>query len=136
MAVSQEKEKKLKKWMERLGIQEDDLVEKFILGSGKGGQKVNKTASCVYLKHLPSQIEVKCQHSRSRAINRFLARQKLCEQIAEKIEGEKTERKQAIEKLRHQKKRRSRRLKKKILEEKKKHSEIKLLRKPPSSDDH
>src|SRR6185436_10588305 len=44
-----------------LGIHESDLIEKFILGSGKGGQKVNKTSSCVYLKHIPTGIEVKCQ---------------------------------------------------------------------------
>jgi len=67
--------------MKQLGIDEDDLIEKFILGSGKGGQKVNKTSSCVYLKHLPTGIEVKCQQGRSRELNRYVARYELCEKF-------------------------------------------------------
>ena len=63
--------------MERLGIFEKDLIEKFILGSGSGGQKINKTSSCVYLKHLPTGIEVKCQGTRSRDLNRLYARREL-----------------------------------------------------------
>ncbi|MGE0199022.1 MAG: peptide chain release factor-like protein [Simkaniaceae bacterium] len=131
MTVSKEKQEALKKRMEALGIHEEDLIEKFILGSGSGGQKVNKTSSCVYLKHLPTKIEVKCQQERSREMNRFLARRELCDQIAEKLHQEKTARKREIEKIRQQKKRRSRRLQKKILEEKRKRSETKSLRKKP-----
>ncbi len=52
--------------MMRLGISENDLVEKFILGSGSGGQKINKTSSCVYLKHIASGIEVKFQRKNAR----------------------------------------------------------------------
>ena len=77
--VSQAKREELEARMERLGIREDELVEKFILGSGRGGQKVNKTSSCVYLKHEPSGLEVKCQRCRSRELNRFHARRELCE---------------------------------------------------------
>ena len=131
MTVSKEKQEALKKRMEALGIHEEDLIEKFILGSGSGGQKVNKTSSCVYLKHLPTKIEIKCQQERSREMNRFLARRELCDQIAEKLHQEKTARKREIEKIRQQKKRRSRRLQKKILEEKRKRSETKSLRKKP-----
>ena len=129
MAVTKEKQKALKTLMKKLGIEEKDLVEKFIIGSGKGGQKINKTASCVYLKHLPSKLEVKCQKNRSQTLNRYMAREELCKQVAEKIHGEKTKRLAEREKLRRQKQRRTRRQKAKILEDKKKHSEIKKARK-------
>lgn len=135
MPIKKEKLDALHKKMEELGIYEDDLIEKFILGSGKGGQKMNKTASCVYIKHIPTQIEVKCQRDRSREMNRFLARRELCEQITEKILQEKTAKQQMIEKIRRQKKRRSRKAKEKILQEKKKRSEIKSLRIQPRGDD-
>jgi protein subunit release factor B len=95
MSITKEKWKALREQMEKLSIQEEDLREKFILGSGSGGQKLNKTSSCVYLKHLPSNIEVKCQQERSREVNRFLARQELCNQVAEKIYQEETKRKKA-----------------------------------------
>ena len=65
MPLSKEKKSDLEERMEKLKIFEDDLIEKFILGSGSGGQKVNKTSSCVYLKHLPTGIEVKCQQART-----------------------------------------------------------------------
>ncbi len=129
MPVSPEKKRALARRMEELGITDNDLTEKFILGSGKGGQKVNKTASCVYLKHLPTGIEVKCQQERSRELNRYLARRELCEKIAYEIHQEKTKKRKEMEKIRQQKKRRSRRLKQKILEDKKKHSEVKKMRK-------
>lgn len=129
MPVSKEKKSALEKRMEQLNIYEEDLIEKFILGSGSGGQKMNKTSSCVYLKHLPTGIEVKCQEDRLREMNRFFARRELCEKIAYKIHQEKTKKQKEREKIRQQKKRRSRRLKQKILEEKKKHSQTKTLRK-------
>lgn len=65
--------------MEALGILEEDLEERFVLGSGSGGQKINKTSSCVYLKHLPTGREVNCQETRSREKNREIARIRLCE---------------------------------------------------------
>ncbi len=129
MPVSYEKKRTLAKRMDELGVIDSDLIEKFILGSGKGGQKVNKTASCVYLKHLPTGIEVKCQQERSQELNRYIARRELCEKIAYEIHQEKTKKRREMEKIRQQKKRRSRRLKQKILEDKKKHSEIKKMRK-------
>ena len=128
MPVTKEKRKTLEKRMEELEIYEEDLIEKFILGSGSGGQKINKTSSCVYLKHIPTGIEIKCQQDRSREMNRFFARRDLCEKIAAKIHGEKTKKEREIQKIRQQKKRRSRKVKQKVLEEKKKHSEVKSLR--------
>jgi peptide chain release factor len=128
MSVSKEKEIELKERMLELGIKDEDLIEKFILGSGKGGQKINKTSSCVYLKHIPTGIEIKCQQDRSRAMNRFYARRELCERLEQLLFKEKSEKQKAIEKVRRQKKRRSRRQQEKMLEGKRRHSEIKTLR--------
>ncbi len=75
--VSEEKRKWLQEKMEALSISEKDLEEKFIRSSGKGGQKVNKSSSCVYLKHLPTGIEVKWMTERSQGLNRYLARREL-----------------------------------------------------------
>lgn len=132
--VSSEKQRALGERMARLGLAEDDLVEKFILGSGSGGQKVNKTASCVYLQHVPTRIEIKCQRSRSRSLNRHLARQELCDRVEEKILGEKSKRRQEQEKIRRQKRRRSRRAKDRMLEQKHKQSEKKDRRRPVKAD--
>ena len=107
-AVTPKKLKQLQEKMKTLGIREEDLTERFILGSGHGGQKVNKTASSVYLKHVPSGLEVKCQESRSRELNRFLARRQLCEKYAVEVLGQQGERDLEIDKIRRQKKRRTR----------------------------
>lgn len=123
------KEQELADRMERLGIREEDLIEKFILGSGSGGQKINKTSSCVYLKHLPTGLEVKCQKDRSRELNRLFARRELCDKLEEALFKEKSKKRQAIEKIRRQKRRRSRRAQEKILASKKHRSAIKNLRK-------
>ncbi len=111
--IRKEKQEELQKRMEILGIKEEDLLEKFVLGSGKGGQKVNKTSSCVYLKHLPTQVEVKCQKDRSREMNRFFARRELCDQLEGKAGGV-TKKQKEIEKIRKQKQRRARKGKVKI----------------------
>ncbi len=132
--VSKDKQEELTKRMLLLGIQESDLIEKFILGSGSGGQKINKTSSCVYLKHIPSGIEIKCQQERSRDLNRFLARRELCRRIEEKDQKILSEKEQAIDKIRRQKKRRTRRSQENVLEGKKEHSKTKNLRKIPKVD--
>lgn len=135
MFITKENEDKLLLKMQELNIDERDLIEKFILGSGKGGQKMNKTSSCVYLKHLPTGIEIKCQKGRSREANRFFARRELCEKIEEIVFQKASKKKQEEEKIRRQKKTRSRKQKKKMLEAKKEHGKIKQLRQRPSKDD-
>lgn len=115
--------------LNRLEIKDEDLIEKFILGSGSGGQKINKTASTVYLKHLPTGIEVKCGRERSRDLNRFLARKELCDKLEKKLLGEQSAKDKELAKIRKQKKRRSRRSQQKVLEEKKQLSEKKQHRK-------
>ena len=129
--ITKEKRDALAARMERIGIKEGDLIEKFVLGSGKGGQKINKTASCVYLKHVPTGIQIKCQKERSRELNRFLARRELCTKIEERLFQEKSEKQHQIEKIRRQKQRRSRKQKEKMLKEKKQRSSLKTLRKTP-----
>ncbi|MFN3739952.1 MAG: peptide chain release factor family protein [Thermodesulfovibrionales bacterium] len=101
-AVSEEKNRWLKGKMQSLNIKEGDIVEKFVRSSGRGGQKVNKTATCVYLKHIPTGIEVKCMETRSQSINRFLARRELIWRI-EELYGLRSSRKDKLEKIRKQK---------------------------------
>ena len=119
---------KLNARMEKLQILEADLEENFIRGSGSGGQKINKTSSCVQLNHAPSGIEIRCQKTRSQADNRFWARRDLCERIEEKTIGEKSTKQQSFEKVRRQKRRRSRRAKAKMLDAKTKQGSKKKLR--------
>ncbi len=125
----------LEEEMKKYQIFEDDLTEKFILGSGSGGQKINKTNSCVYIKHLPTKIEVKCQKTRSREANRFHARRELLEKIKEQIFKEETKRKKEADKIRKQKKRRSRKVQEKMLEDKRQRSQTKQKRVKPTSED-
>jgi len=107
-AVSEEKNRWLNAKMALLGVGEQDLDERFVHASGRGGQHVNKSSSCVYLKHLPSGLEVKCMESRSQSLNRFLARRYLLEKV-EALNGGSTKKDLAAEKLKRQKARRKRR---------------------------
>lgn len=131
MIITKEKLDALAERMKRCSLREQDLIEKFILGSGKGGQKINKTASCVYLKHRPTGIEVKCQRERSRALNRYIARSEMCEKLESKNFFEKSEKQMAMEKIRRQKRRRTRRQQEKTLAGKKLRSALKISRRPP-----
>jgi len=129
-SVSPLKDKQLKEKMESLNVREDDIEESFIRSSGKGGQHVNKTSTCVYLKHIPTGIEVKCQEERSQALNRYRARVILTNKIEQIVKGKKSEEIQRIEKIRRQKRKRSKRAKEKMLAEKKITGEKKRLRGP------
>lgn len=114
--------------MERLGIKESDIVERFVHSGGPGGQNVNKTSTCVYLKHVPTGIEVKCQRERSQALNRFLARRILINKIENMILGRQSEERRHIEKIRRQKRKRSKRAQEKVLHLKHLRSEKKKSR--------
>lgn len=127
--VSEAKQRALLERCARLGVREADLEERFVRSSGAGGQNVNKVSTCVVLRHGPSGIEVKCQQTRSQAMNRFLARRLLCERLETKILGRRSAEQQQREKIRRQKRRRSRRAKEKMLAEKHHRSDIKQLRK-------
>lgn len=126
--VSIEKERSLQDKIHRLGIEESDIIERFVRSSGPGGQNVNKTSTCVYLKHLPTGIEVKCQKGRSQALNRFLARRILVDKIEAVILEKKSEEQRRTEKIKRQKRKRSKRAKEKILREKHLRSEKKESR--------
>lgn len=65
----------------RLGINPNDVEERFIRGSGPGGQKINKTSSTVNLRHEPTGIEVRCQAERSQSANRERAWLELCTKL-------------------------------------------------------
>jgi protein subunit release factor B len=106
--VSEEKNRWLKERMEALGINEKEIEEKFVRSSGRGGQKVNKTSSCVYLKHIPTGIEVKCMKGRSQSLNRFLARRELVKRI-EKLSGQLTLNDMQMIKMKRQKAKREKR---------------------------
>ena len=132
-SISRDKEKALKTKMDLLGIKETDLEEKFIRSGKSGGQNVNKVSSCVYLKHKPTGIEVKCQEERSQILNRFFARRILVNKVESLVLGRKAEARKEIEKIRRQKRKRSRRAKEKMLRDKKMRSEKKDLRKSPEN---
>lgn len=125
---------KIKASLVRAGVDDADLDERFVLGSGSGGQKVNKTSSTVVLRHLPTRTVVKCQATRSREVNRWIARRLLAERLLEQVEGERSARRQAAEKIRRQKRRRSRRQKARMLDEKRAHGERKAARRPVELD--
>jgi protein subunit release factor B len=100
--VSEEKSRWLQERMEAVGVREEDMEEKFIRSSGSGGQKVNKTSTCVYLRHIPTGIEVKCMKERSQPLNRFLARRELLEKVS-KVSGQTTSADIKMGKIRRQK---------------------------------
>lgn len=127
--VTPGKEKKLKDRMHSLGVREKDIEERFIRSGGRGGQHVNKVSTCVYLKHIPTGIEVKCDRERSQSLNRFLARRLLLDKIERLRHHRESEEKKRIAKIRRQKRKRSKRAKEKILAGKRKQSEKKSLRK-------
>jgi protein subunit release factor B len=109
LPVTQKKQDELEARMARLGLREEHIREKYVRSSGPGGQKVNKTATCVYLKHVPSGLEVKMQRERSQALNRYYARKRLCELLEQEQLGGKSPAALKSEKIRKQKQRRRRR---------------------------
>lgn len=123
-----DKLEKLKQRMEVLLIHENDLLEKFILGTGSGGQKINKTNSCVFLKHLPSGIQIKCQKFRSRESNRLEALAELCDRIEKIHQREEQAKLAAKEKKRRQTRKRTKAGQELVLKAKKSQSQKKRLR--------
>ena len=94
-----------------LGTRRADVEERFIRGSGPGGQKINKTSSTVWLRHGPTGVEARCQRERSQSANRELAWSELVEKLeararakkAAVVEARETERRRTRQKSRGQK---------------------------------
>lgn len=129
--VSESKRRELMDKMEKAGMKESDLEEHFIRSGGPGGQHVNKTSTCVVLRHIPTGLEVRCQQERSQSMNRFLARRMLAEKMEQVIQGRASEEAARRAKIRRQKARRSRKTQAKILADKRQHAEKKRLRRRP-----
>jgi protein subunit release factor B len=126
--VSTRKEELLAERMRALGVHAGDIEESFVRAGGSGGQKVNKTSSCVVLMHRPTGLQVKCQTERSQALNRFLARRLLLDKIERAQRGVATLEQDRVEKIRRQKRRRSRRAKQRMLADKAHQGQKKELR--------
>ena len=114
--------------MNQLGIDEVDLEETFNRSSGPGGQNVNKVSTAVTLRHRPSGITVTVQDSRSQAVNRKLARERLLDAIESAREKRRAAEIAEREKARRRKSPRPAALKRKILESKRKRGELKKQR--------
>jgi protein subunit release factor B len=95
--------------IDKLGINLEDIEEKYVKGSGRGGQKLNKASNAVQLKHLPTGKMVKCQRERLQSMNRILALRELLDKLNPESESEKKS-----EKIRKQKNRRYKRAVKKL----------------------
>jgi protein subunit release factor B len=134
--VSGEKVEALTRRLHALGIHEADLDESFVHAGGKGGQNVNKVATCVVLVHRPTRTMVKCQQERSQGLNRYLARKLLADKIESARLGAASRQEQEAARIRRQKRRRSRRARNRMLADKHARSEVKAARGRVTRDDH
>src|SRR5947199_1839294 len=105
----------LEQRMKALEVPESDLEEMVVRAGGAGGQKVNKSSSCVMLLHRPTGLRVKCQTTRHQALNRFLARRLLLDKIERMQKGFLESERSRLQKIRRQKRKRSRRAKERLL---------------------
>ena len=134
MPLFGEKARELEERLARLGVRAEDLDESFVHSGGKGGQNVNKVATCVVLVHRPTGIAVKCQRERTQGANRLVARRMLADKIEEMRLGAASKRQQEAERIRRQKRRRGRRAKQRMLRDKHAQSDKKALRGPVRDD--
>jgi len=126
--VSSDKANALRLRMAALHIEEEDLEESFVRSGGKGGQNVNKVATCVVLVHRPTGTSIKCQQERTQGLNRYLARKLLADRIEAAQLGRQSQQQQEAERIRRQKRRRSRRAKNRMLADKHAQGAKKALR--------
>ncbi len=110
MSNNPQKQQELEERLGALRIRREEVIEKFVRSAGPGGQKVNKTSSAVYLRHLPTGIEIKMQQDRSQAVNRFLAWRLLADKVEARQSGKDPQEAEA-DRIRKQKQRRLRKSK-------------------------
>ena len=115
MGPKKEKIEALEKKITKLGIKKQDFEFKFIKASGRGGQKVNKSSSAVFVKHVKTGLFVKYGKDRSQYINKFFALRLLVEKLEDKIHGKNNRELKKIEKLKKQKQRRKKRARQKTI---------------------
>lgn len=120
--------------LDALGILAADVDERFVRGSGPGGQKINKTSSTVWLRHRPTQIEVRVQRERSQATNRELAWEELCGKIEASVQAAAAAQRSAAEKIRRQKRGKSRAQKARMVASKRHRSQVKSQRSRPADE--
>lgn len=111
---SEKKLAALEQKLVELGIRKTDLEEKFIKASGRGGQKVNKSSSAVFIRHKDTGLSVKVGRHRSLHLNRFLALRALAEKIEAHQTGQDPAQTKQNQKIRRQKQRRKRKIRKKL----------------------
>ncbi len=111
-----------------LGVRPDEVSERFIRGTGAGGQKINKTSSTVSLRHEPTGIEVRCQRERSQAVNRRLAWLELAGRLEARQAGKQREQTSAAELVRRQTRQKSRRQNARMLDSKRHRTRTKSSR--------
>src|SRR6185295_1719889 len=92
--ITPEKAAILETRLRKVGVRDEDLDEQFVHSGGKGGQNVNKVATCVVLVHRPSGTAVKCQEARTQGMNRYWARQRLAEKLETALLGAQSKREQ------------------------------------------
>jgi protein subunit release factor B len=126
--VDSGKENQLTQRMAALGVAERDLEETFVRSGGHGGQNVNKTSTCVMLRHVPTGLQVKSQSTRHQGMNRFLARHLLLDKLEVSRNAAAAALRAHVEKLRRQKRPRSRRSKERMLADKSHQATKKRLR--------
>lgn len=120
--------------LDTLGVLAADVEERFVRGSGPGGQKINKTSSTVCVKHRPTGVEVRCQRERSQAANRVTAWEELCAKLEGKLRAAELVRQQAVAKARRTNRKRSARQKAILVEGKRSRAGIKAGRRRMSDD--
>ena len=117
-----------------LGVRTSDVDERFILGSGHGGQKLQKTSSCVWLRHRPTGVETRCQRERSQSANRELAWTELCAKLEARQRAERAAQTDEREQSRRRNRQKSRGQKVRMIQSKKHRAGIKAQRGRPDRD--
>jgi protein subunit release factor B len=111
-----------------LGVKPDEITERFVRGTGAGGQKINKTSSTVWLRHAESGVEVRCQQERSQTLNRLIAWEELAQKLETRRQNAVNEARSARELVRRQNRPKSRGQKLRVLADKKHRAKIKKAR--------